>query len=62
VSRAVSESILRILSSTLENHEFQARFTWEPRSLAVWDNRLTQHRAIHDYGAQRRVLHRITIA
>ena len=62
VRRAVSESLLRILSSTLENHEFQARFTWERGSLAVWDNRLTQHRAIHDYGTHRRVLHRITIA
>jgi len=62
VSRALSESLLRIVSSTLENHEFQARFTWEQGSLAVWDNRLTQHRAIHDYGTQRRVLHRVTIA
>lgn len=62
VTRATSESLLRILFSALENPELQARFVWQPKSLAVWDNRLVQHRAIHDYGDQRRVLYRVTIA
>jgi taurine dioxygenase len=59
VTRAVSESLLRVLFSTLESPELQARFSWRKGSLAVWDNRLTQHRAIHDYGAARRVLYRV---
>ncbi|WP_437734496.1 hypothetical protein [Sorangium sp. So ce1335] len=29
---------------------------------AVWDNRLVQHRAIHDHGDQRRALYRATLA
>jgi taurine dioxygenase len=62
VTRAVSESLLRILFATLENPVFHARFTWKPGSVAVWDNRLVQHRAIHDYGEQRRILHRVTLA
>jgi taurine dioxygenase len=62
VTRAVSESLLRILLTALENPVFQARFTWKPGSVAVWDNRAVQHRAIHDYGEQRRVLHRVTLA
>lgn len=62
VNRATSESLLRILFAALENPELHARFVWQPRSLAVWDNRLVQHRAIHDYGEQRRVLYRVTIA
>lgn len=62
VSRATSESLLRVLFSALENPELHARFVWQPKSLAVWDNRLVQHRAIHDYGDQRRVLYRVTIA
>ena len=62
VNRATGESLLRILFSALENPELHARFVWQPRSLAVWDNRLVQHRAIHDYGDQRRVLYRVTIA
>lgn len=62
VTRATGESLLRVLFDALENPELQARFVWAPRSLAVWDNRLVQHRAVHDYGEQQRVLHRITIA
>jgi taurine dioxygenase len=62
VSRALSESLLRILFSALENAQHHARFTWATGSLAVWDNRLVQHRAVHDYGSERRTLHRITIA
>jgi taurine dioxygenase len=62
VNRTTGESLLRILFGALENPELHARFVWQPKSLAVWDNRLVQHRAIHDYGDQRRVLYRVTIA
>ncbi|MEI9948509.1 MAG: TauD/TfdA family dioxygenase [Pseudomonadota bacterium] len=62
VSRTTSEGLLRLLFGALQNPELHARFVWQPRSLAIWDNRLVQHRAIHDYGSQRRVLHRVTIA
>ncbi|MET0409734.1 MAG: TauD/TfdA family dioxygenase, partial [Polyangiaceae bacterium] len=62
VTRTTGESLLRVLFDALENPELQARFVWAPKSLAVWDNRLVQHRAVHDYGEQQRVLHRITIA
>lgn len=62
MSRATSEGLLRVLFSARENPELYARFVWQPRSLAVWDNRLVQHRAVHDYGDQRRVLYRVTIA
>jgi taurine dioxygenase len=62
VARPLSESLLRILFATLESPVFHARFTWRPGSVAIWDNRLVQHRAIHDYGEERRVLHRVTLA
>ena len=37
-----------------------ARFRWQPNTLAVWDNRFTQHNAVGDYFPQHRKLHRIT--
>jgi taurine dioxygenase len=62
VPRSTGESLLRILFGALESPERQARFVWQRGSLAVWDNRLVQHRAVHDYGDQRRVLYRVTLA
>ena len=29
--------------------EYQVRWTWEPNSVAIWDNRCTQHYAVADY-------------
>jgi taurine dioxygenase len=62
LTRTTSDSLLRILFGALENPELHARFVWKPGSVAVWDNRLVQHRAIHDYGQVRRVLYRATLA
>jgi taurine dioxygenase len=38
----------------------QARWRWQPDTLAVWDNRSTQHYAVADFYPQHRKLHRIT--
>jgi taurine dioxygenase len=62
VTRNTSESLLRLLFGVLQQPEFHIRFEWKPGSLAVWDNRLVQHRAIRDYGRNRRVLYRVTVA
>lgn len=61
VSRTTSESLLGLLHGVLLQPELQARFVWAPGSLAIWDNRQVHHRAIRDYGDQRRVLLRITL-
>jgi alpha-ketoglutarate-dependent taurine dioxygenase len=36
------------------------RWHWALGDIAMWDNRATQHCAISDYGAQQRLLHRVT--
>ena len=55
-----SDAVLGFLFEHVRMPEFQCRFRWRKGSLAVWDNRVTQHYAIADY-ADRRVMHRITI-
>ena len=49
VSRAESRAILAYLFDHIEQPEWQMRFHWRNHSVAFWDNRCTQHRAIWDY-------------
>lgn len=56
-----SEPLIRFLMQHSTRPEFTCRFRWETGSLAFWDNRCTQHFAINDYPAERRVMHRITV-
>ncbi|MGK6354692.1 TauD/TfdA dioxygenase family protein [Sphingomonas sp. DT-207] len=51
-----------ILQDHATRHENTVRWRWAPGDVAIWDNRATQHRAIADFGAQRRTLRRATIA
>ena len=60
VDRGESDAVLAQLFNHLRTPEFQCRFRWRKGSLAVWDNRITQHYAVADY-AERRLMHRITI-
>lgn len=62
MTEAESTPILNFLFQHQVKPEFTCRFVWQPHSLAVWDNRCTQHNPVNDYHGYRRVMHRITLA
>jgi len=57
-----SMPILHFLSEHLTQPAFTCRLRWEPRELAIWDNRLCVHQAYNDYQGYRRELYRTTVA
>lgn len=59
--RAESAALLSFLFEHVITVEYTCRFKWEPHSIAIWDNRSTQHKPINDYFPAHRRLQRITI-
>ena len=53
--------LLRYLVSQASIPEYQVRFRWKPNSMAMWDNRSTQHYAVMDYPPCHRKMERAGI-
>nr|WP_246435148.1 TauD/TfdA family dioxygenase [Quisquiliibacterium transsilvanicum] len=62
MSQEESAPLLRFLHEHQVRPEFTCRFSWEPGSLALWDNRCALHNPVNDYHGFRREMHRITLA
>jgi taurine dioxygenase len=60
-SQGPSDHILQFLFQHITKPEFQVRFHWENNSIAIWDNRITQHYAVCDYLPNVRHMQRITV-
>lgn len=58
---AESAALLNFLYHHLESPDFTCRFRWRRNSMAMWDNRCTQHRVVADNLAAYRRMERITI-
>lgn len=56
-----STSLIDLLSRQAETIEHQCRWSWEPHSVAFWDNRAVQHYACSDYWPSIRVMERASI-
>lgn len=56
-----SNALLQYLISQAAIPEYQVRFRWQPNSVAIWDNRSTQHYAVMDYPPCHRKMERAGI-
>ncbi|HEY4332190.1 MAG TPA: TauD/TfdA family dioxygenase [Ilumatobacteraceae bacterium] len=62
LSRTESNAILAMLYAHMTEPERLVRWKWRDGDVAFWDNRSTAHYAAADYGDDRRIMHRVTIA
>jgi len=53
--------LLQYLLAQAEIPEYQVRWRWKPYSMAIWDNRSTQHYAVMDYPPCHRKMERAAI-
>jgi taurine dioxygenase len=62
LSAQASRDLIRLLQDYVVRPENTVRWKWRVGDLAIWDNRATQHYAIHDYGTAHRRGERVTVA
>ncbi len=56
-----SAALLGFLYDHIGSPEFTCRFRWRANSIAMWDNRCTQHRVVSDNLSAHRRMERVTI-
>lgn len=56
-----SRVLLDFLCAHAVQDEYVYQFSWKNNSIAIWDNRITQHKPVNDYWPQHRRMQRITI-
>lgn len=61
LSKKESDSLLALLFNHVVTPEYTCRFQWQPDSIAMWDNRITQHKPVNDYWPAHRRMQRVTI-
>jgi taurine dioxygenase len=58
---AESRALLGFLAHHVETPDFSCRFRWRKDSIAMWDNRCTQHRVLADALREYRRMERVTL-
>jgi taurine dioxygenase len=56
-----SRGLLEFLYAHAARPEFVYRHRWRAGDVVMWDNRCLMHYAVHDYGDEPRLLHRVTV-
>ncbi len=62
LDRAESKELFRSCTTSTASPSYQVRFSWQPGSIAFWDNRAAVHYGVRNYGDFPRLLERILIA
>jgi len=60
-TKCESDRLLQFLFGHIDSPNYQVRFRWQKDSVAIWDNRTTQHFAVADYLPGYRRMHRVII-
>ena len=60
LNAAESASVLGFLTAWVANPRFTVRYRWAPQTVAIWDNRCTQHFVVNDFVGER-VIQRVTV-
>jgi len=55
-----SETLLRYLTGWVSQPRYTVRYRWSEGTVAIWDNRCTQHFVLNDFEGER-IIHRVTI-
>jgi taurine dioxygenase len=58
---AESQRIVNYLLDSINRPDHQVRLRWQPNTIAIWDNRASQHYAVADYPKYRRTMHRVAV-
>jgi taurine dioxygenase len=61
LDRRESDALLQFLYEHSTRPEFVVRYHWTQGDIGFWDNRSTQHAVVGDFGAQHRVIQRVTL-
>ena len=61
LTRNESDAVLEFLYRHVVQDEFTVRLRWTAGTVAIWDNRSTQHKPVNDFWGQHRKMHRVTI-
>jgi len=60
MSHGESEMLLGYLTRWVANPNFTVRYAWRQGTIAMWDNRCTQHSVLNDFDGER-VIQRVTV-
>ena len=61
LDRGESDALLQFLYRHSVRPEFTVRYHWTAGDVGFWDNRVTQHSVVGDFGTQPRVIQRVVL-